>query len=97
MQEVSEENRRRARRLRVLKQGKILLPNGMTVIDCTVRDLSETGARLVCGDSGAIPRTFRLVFPADRSMREAEAVWRRPGQIGVRFLSDVTKAPLLKW
>lgn len=97
MQEVIDDNKRRARRFRVLKQGKIILPNGMTVIDCTVRDLSETGARLLCGDHGAIPNTFRLVFPYDRTMRETEVIWRRPDQLGVRFTSEVTRAPLLKW
>jgi len=86
-----------ARRQRVLKQGKILLPNGMTVIDCTVRDMSATGARLIVGDSGAIPNVFRLVLTADRSMREVKVVWRRPEQLGVHFLSEPKKAPLLKW
>ena len=97
MDRVIEDNKRTMRRVRVLKQGKMLLPNGMTVIDCTVRDLSETGARLLCGDPGAIPNTFRLVFPADRTMREVEVVWRRPDQLGVRFTSGVSRAPLLKW
>ncbi|MCA9240477.1 MAG: PilZ domain-containing protein [Planctomycetales bacterium] len=91
------DNKRTTARHRVLKQGKILLPNGLTVIDCTIRDLSETGARLICGDPGAIPNSFRLVFTADRSMREVKVVWRRPDQVGVHFQSGPTKAPLLKW
>lgn len=97
VQGVIEENKRAARRVRVLKQGKMLLPNGMTVIDCQIRDLSETGARLLCGDPGAIPNTFRLVFPSDRTMREVKVVWRRPDQLGVQFTSGPSRAPLLKW
>ena len=90
-------NKRVAQRLRVLKQGKILLPNNMTVIDCTVRDLSETGAKLLCADPGAIPNDFRLVFTSDRMMRDVKVVWRRPEMLGVHFTSEPRKAPLLKW
>lgn len=92
-----EAEQRSARRQRVLKQGKILLSNDLTVIDCAVRDLSETGAKLVCAGHGAVPRCFRLVLTADRTMRDAEVVWRRPEQIGVRFTSPPRRAPLLKW
>ena len=90
-------NQRHARRQRVLKQGKILLPNGLTVIDCTVRDMSETGAKLLCPDPGAIPNDFKLVFTADRTMRGVQVVWRRPDMVGVKFTSGPSKAPLLKW
>ncbi len=73
-----EANKRSAQRLRVLKQGKILLPNNMTVIDCTVRDLSLT-ARGCCAPTPApFPMSFRLVFTADRQMRDVKVVWRRP-------------------
>lgn len=90
-------NQRSAQRQRVLKQGKILLSNNMTVIDCTLRDLSETGAKLLCGDAGAIPNEFRLVLTAERSMRDAKVMWRRPEMVGIAFTSAPRKAPLLKW
>ena len=95
--EIPDLGNRTTRRQRVLKQGKILLPNDMSVLDCGIRDISETGAKLMCADQGAIPNVFRLVITADRSMRDAEVVWRRPDMIGVRFTSPVRKAPLLKW
>lgn len=94
---TSEGNERLLQRQRVLKQGKILLSNDLSVIDCQVRDLSETGAKLLCGDPGSIPNTFRLVFPGDRSMRDAKVVWRRPDQVGVHFTSGKRQAPLLRW
>lgn len=90
-------NKRRAPRLRVLKQGKIMLPNNLTIIDCTLRDLSDTGAKLLCPDAGAIPNEFRLVLPAGRTMRDAKVMWRRPEIVGVQFTSEARKAPLLKW
>lgn len=90
-------NKRNSPRLRVLKQGKIMLANNMTVIDCTLRDLSQTGAKLICADPGAIPNEFRLVLPAERTMRDAKVVWRRPDMVGVKFTSEARKAPLLRW
>ena len=91
------EDNRAARRQRVLKQGKILLATGLTGTDCTVRDISETGARLLCGDSAILPDEFRLVYTAERTMRDVKVMWRKPGQIGVQFTSDARRAPLLKW
>jgi hypothetical protein len=90
-------NKRAAQRHKVLKQGKILLSNNLTVIDCTIRDVSDTGAKLLCADMGAIPNEFRLVFTADRLMRDVQIAWRRPTMVGVRFCSEPRKAPLLKW
>ena len=88
---------RKIRRQRVLKQGKILLLNGLSTFDCTVRDLSATGARLICADTTAVPDAFRLAFPLERTMRDAEVKWRKAGEVGIRFTSDPRKAPLLKW
>ena len=45
---MAYDDKRSARRMRVLKDGKIVTMNNLSVIDCTVRDLSETGARLLC-------------------------------------------------
>jgi hypothetical protein len=95
--EPSDTNNREKQRQRVLKQGKMLLPNNMSTIDCTVRDLSDTGAKLLCADPGAIPNEFRLVLTTERIMRDVKVVWRRPNMLGVHFTSEARKAPLLKW
>jgi hypothetical protein len=82
-----------ARRQRVLKTGKILMPNNMSVIDCKLRDLSATGARLICEDQAAVPNHFRLVTPADNQQRDVEVKWRRGSEIGVHFTSETRRAP----
>jgi hypothetical protein len=86
-----------ARRQRVLKQGKILLPNNLSVIDCIIRDVSATGAKLLCGDPTAVPNEFRLVVLADGTMRDVKVAWRRPDQVGVHFTSEQRQAPPRKW
>ncbi|THD48341.1 MAG: GGDEF domain-containing protein, partial [Bradyrhizobium sp.] len=50
---------------RVLKAGSIVFNRGNSVIDCTVRRLSETGAKLDVIASGEIPRRFKLSIELD--------------------------------
>jgi PilZ domain len=80
----------------VLKGAKIVSMNNWSVMDCTVRDLSDTGAKLLCGDPLAVANVFRLLLPADNSIRDARVVWRRDGMLGIEFTSEKTKAPVRK-
>ncbi|MBC8035901.1 MAG: PilZ domain-containing protein [Rhizobiales bacterium] len=73
------------------------MTNNLSVVDCTIRDMSETGARIVCGDQTAVPREFRFVTPGEGLMRNAKVVWRRGNQLGIRFTSEARQAPLRKW
>jgi hypothetical protein len=90
-------DRRRARRQRVLKDGKIVTMNYCSVVDCSVRDLSAAGAKIKCFDQAAVPNDFRLVMPCDNSIREARVVWRRADHVGVAFTSEARPAPPRKW
>lgn len=95
--EPPETNLRNAPRLRVLKQGKMLFPNSMSVMDCTIRDLSATGAKLLCSETASIPDEFRLVTLADSLVREVKVAWRKVDQIGVTFTSEPRRAPPRKF
>ena len=55
-----------AARRRLLKGGKISFGGG-AVIDCTIRNFSETGAALEVGSPVGIPERFTLVVDADPS------------------------------
>jgi hypothetical protein len=82
--------RRRYRGHRVLKRGKVFLHDHSTIIDCTVRDVSDGGARLQIGHFCILPSRFRLGFVSDGSIRETfevRAVWRHADLIGVAFLT----------
>jgi hypothetical protein len=91
------DDKRRATRRKVLKDGKIVLINNWSVVDCCVRDISETGARLRCADQAAVPATFRLVLLAENTIRDAKVVWRRDDNLGVQFTSPARQAPPRKW
>ncbi len=71
-------------RQRVLKGAKIIFNNGTSVLDCTVKNVSEGGAALHIPSTGGVPAEFVLEI-ADEPRRPCRVVWRREGRIGVRF------------
>ena len=93
MSATTGENKRRATRQRVLKTVKVYRLNGSHAVDCQVRDISETGARIVCKDQLALPNEFKFVLPNDNVMHLAKVVWRRGDLAGIVFLSERTVAP----
>ncbi len=93
---VTIENKRIAQRMRVLKGAKIVSMNQWSVVDCTVRDLSETGAKIICGDQAAVANEFRFLIPSENTIRNARVVWRRGDLLGIEFTSEKTRAPARK-
>jgi hypothetical protein len=75
---------RQAPRRRLLKAGKISFGGG--AIDCTVRNLSETGAALEVTTPVGIPERFTLVIEADQRHVQCHLVWRKERRIGVLFV-----------
>jgi PilZ domain len=75
---------RQAPRRRLLKAGKISFGGG--AIDCTVRNLSETGAALEVTTPVGIPERFTLVIEADQRQVQCHLVWRKERRIGVLFV-----------
>ena len=72
-------------RHRVLKAGKISFGRA-GIIDCTVRNMSDTGARLEVESVIGIPDTFNLVVRSDPSAKQCRVVWCKEKQIGVKFV-----------
>ena len=77
------DERRDKTRHRVLKAGTIEFGGG--AIDCTVRNVSATGAALDVTSPVGIPQHFTLVVPADGTHHPCHVVWRKEKRIGVRF------------
>ena len=73
----------RVPRRRVLKAGSITF--GGSTIDCTVRNVSETGAALEVVSPLYIPDRFTLVVQTDQLKRPCHIVWRQGSRIGVAF------------
>ena len=75
--------KRAANRKRVLKAGSIEFGGG--AIDCTVRNISETGAALEVVTPLFIPDRFTLFVQTDHVRRPCHIVWRKEKRIGVAF------------
>ncbi|KFC67303.1 PilZ domain protein [Devosia sp. LC5] len=78
------EEQRAAPRQRVLKGGKIVINDGFSTFQCTVRNLSETGARLKVTSIIGIPDTFELVMDDGRK-HACTTAWKTATEIGVKF------------
>jgi hypothetical protein len=79
-----QEQRKHPRR-RILKAGRIIFNDRFSVIDCTVRNLSDGGACLEVGSSIGIPDDFDLDIDPDRLGRHCHVAWRTERRIGVAF------------
>jgi hypothetical protein len=71
-------------RHRVLKRGMLAF-NGGGGLDCTVRNISSSGARIDITNPMGVPHSFTLVIEADQFMRHCRAVWSSEQRIGVAF------------
>jgi hypothetical protein len=78
------DDHRAAPRRRVLKGGRIVINDGFSTFQCTVRNLSDTGARLKVVSIVGIPDTFQLVMDDGRKFA-CRAVWKTEFEIGVQF------------
>jgi hypothetical protein len=78
-----EDEHRIATRRRVLKAGSISFGGG--TIDCTVRNISDTGAALEVVTPLFIPDRFKLIVQSDGLDRPCHVVWRRERRMGVAF------------
>ena len=76
---------RRQTRARTLKSARILFNDHRSVIDCTVRNLSPTGACLNVASALGIPERFDVMFDADQTVRPCRMVWHKEKQLGVEF------------
>lgn len=78
----SSDRRSETRFRKVLQAGKIVLPNG-GVLDCKVRNRSESGALLQLASLTGVPDQFVLQIPSTAEMFAVEIVWRGDREIGV--------------
>jgi hypothetical protein len=57
-----------------------------SLVDCTIVDISDEGARLLVPTTDDIPDQFTLIFAgANKVRRRCSVIWRKPGEMGVRI------------
>jgi PilZ domain len=94
---MTESESRIAKRQRVLKSAKVIFNHNQSVIDCTVRDMSVTGARLITPNADLLPDQIRFLLVMENLIRDANVVWRRGELVGIHFTSEAVRAPARKY
>ena len=77
--------RRKSGRSRVLKSAKLILKRS-AIIDCLVRNLTNTGARIQIANTVDLPKDFEMTFDGGYSIRPCRLVWRTVTETGVEFV-----------
>jgi hypothetical protein len=83
------QNKRKSDRQRLFLRGFIRIPQSNLTIDCIVRDLSETGAKLRFRCSPQITEFFELHIPAKGQVAQSRLVWIDDCEVGTSFESSV--------
>lgn len=86
---MGKEHRKSLRRP-INRPAAILRGNGELITLCTVRDMSDTGARVKLppewGESELLPEFVLSLSARGNIFRQCLVVWREHGEVGIRFI-----------
>ncbi len=75
-------------RHKTLNEVWLTLDGGFAKRDCTVVDLSKTGACIEVKDAASVPDVVSVAFSRDvRKLTRCRLIWRKGSMIGVEFLA----------
>lgn len=83
---------RQSVRMRTFLKGRIVFNNGSSSMDCLIRDLSATGARLEVSETTSLPEVFDLYIQNKDQTFRSTLRWRRSEGVGVTF-DDLAAKP----
>jgi hypothetical protein len=81
--------RRRARRPRALLSGKLVFGQMSYSADCSIRDLSDTGARVRVAGNPWVGGEVWLICSRSGVAYRSVVAWRRAAEFGLRFVEEV--------
>jgi len=83
--EMPPHKQRAHQRFRVLKKGKVVINGLNTVLDCSVRNVSESGAQIRVDGYFAAPSRFQLLIVGSGDPRWVVTRWQVGTDIGVQY------------
>ncbi len=78
--------RRPKTRSRTLLGGVVVWNNGNLKLNCKIRDISESGARISVERGHVVPSHFFMINVRDGMAHESKVVWQSGDQIGMKFI-----------
>lgn len=79
----SPAERRAKPRKKVLFSGVIVYGEGHYAINCRIRDLTDTSARLVLPANENVPEEFFLINMKEQTAHKARMIWRKKDEAGL--------------
>jgi hypothetical protein len=67
-------------------RGCLYFNNRRSSLDCLIRDISASGARLIFSDTVTIPDVVDLYIPQKEQTLRSQVHWRHGDEIGVAFV-----------
>lgn len=83
-------DRRGERRGRTYLGGQVAFNDRWCTIDCLVRNMSRSGARLEFPNTVLVPSDVELLIPLRGNSRRAHVIWKQPRALGISFLDEDT-------
>ena len=87
--EDTRELRPREHRRKAFKAGIISYQNHALTVDCVIRDISSSGAKLQFQDGVMVPENFTLTIPMEGKRVDCQVRWRHKNQIGAVFVGQM--------
>lgn len=81
------QDRRKISRPRTFFGGTIAFNKRCSTISCTVRNMTDAGAKLAFANTGTVPNHFDLIIRARDTDIPARVIWRNDNEAGVTFNS----------
>ena len=78
-------DRRHQRRQRVLKGALVVLGDHLRAFDCTIRNLTEVGAKIDIETTLGIPDEFEIFVQSTNRIAPARTIWRNDHEIGIEL------------
>lgn len=88
-----EPEKRASDRIRSFLRAQIIFNNRMTTIDCIIKNISASGARVALNDTLAVPTEFEIYIPQRGCSHHARLVWRDKDSIGIDFVDAQQPMP----
>ena len=79
---------RRATRRRVLFSGVLVNDDGSSTLDCVIRDLSASGAKVRLAGSAPFPSELWLIEVREGLAFRCTVAWRNLPELGLAFLRE---------
>ena len=79
-------DRRKTARTRTYLGGVLAFQERYATLDCTIRNLSDEGARITVDGSAILPDEFDLAVSRNDRAYRAKLIWRSASEAGLAFL-----------